>query len=70
MVMRIRYQILGGHVHCRVFTAPAPGTTFAKNGDVVFSVEEWPKVHAKFTIIAEVVPEEWAGEEHGYGHGV
>lgn len=43
-VMRIRFRKLGGHYHCRVFTAPAPNMTYAKNGDLVFDEHEWEDV--------------------------
>ena len=43
-VMRIRYKKLGGHIHCRVFTAPWPDQTFAKVGELVFDEREWPDV--------------------------
>jgi len=39
--MRIYYTTQGGHVHCRVFTT-------GKCGDLVFGVEEWPKLRASF----------------------
>lgn len=44
MILRIRYQQLGGHMHCRVFTAKSPELTFAKCGDLVFDEHEWPEV--------------------------
>ena len=44
MIIRIRYRILGGHVHCRVFTAKAKNLTFAKCGDLVFDEREWNEV--------------------------
>ena len=34
--MRVYFRILGGHVHCRVFT------TGSKCGDLVFALNEWP----------------------------
>ena len=43
-LMRVRFEKRGGHYHCRVFTAPRPGVTFAKNGDLVFDEAEWPDV--------------------------
>lgn len=47
--IRIRYVVQGAHVHCRLFTAPHPDQTFAKCGDLVFSLEEWPDVYAQLT---------------------
>lgn len=35
-IMRCEYEVLGGHVHCRVF-----GPYSGKAGDLVFRVEEW-----------------------------
>lgn len=43
-VMRVRFEKLGGHYHCRVFTAKQTGQTFAKNGDLVFDEAEWPDI--------------------------
>lgn len=49
MLMRIRYKKLGGHYHCRVFTARGNiDSTFAKCGSVVFDEREWPEVRALF----------------------
>lgn len=57
MNLRLYYQTLGGHVHVRVFSGKSKELTHGKNGDLVFSVEEWPVMYAKFTSIAEVRPE-------------
>jgi hypothetical protein len=40
-VFRMRWVKLGGHYHCRLFTAPQIGYTFAKCGDLVFHENEW-----------------------------
>ena len=37
---RIRYQLAGGHVHCRVFSRPKGQDTFAKCGDLTISASE------------------------------
>lgn len=42
--IRIHYKVLGGHVHCRVFSGPASDLTHGKNGDLVFDEREWPAV--------------------------
>lgn len=42
--MRVRFKQLGGHIHCRVFTAPVPNETFAKNGELVFDEREFEDV--------------------------
>ena len=44
MIIRLRYIKLGGHIHCRLFTAPANDQTFAKCGELVFDEREWPDV--------------------------
>ena len=56
--MLIRYQVAGGHVHCRVFVAPAPDTTFALCGTLVFDLAEWPEVMGLFGQIAIVRQED------------
>lgn len=60
MIMRLRYQRLGGHYHCRLFTARAPGTTYAKCGDLVFDEQEWKEVKEAFARIADVLSEIYA----------
>lgn len=40
--VRVRYERKGGHVHCRLFTAPHAQHTFGKAGDLVFNEVEWP----------------------------
>ena len=54
--LRVYYKILGGHVHCRVFSGKAPDLTHAKNGDLALSVEEWNAdgVYDALSRIAEV----------------
>lgn len=44
MIIRIRYEQAGGHIHCTVFTAKERNQTFARAGNLVFNEEEWPKV--------------------------
>lgn len=34
MIFRVRFDVRGGHVHCRVFSARAAHQTFAKLGDL------------------------------------
>ena len=46
MQIRIRFKRLGGHIHCRFFLAKRPGSTFAKCGDLCFTVDEWDGVRA------------------------
>lgn len=49
--LRIRYQQLGGHVHCAVF-----GPEAGKSGSLVFRSSEWPQVMANLGIIADLTP--------------
>lgn len=57
MHIRIYYQKLGGHIHCRVFTGKAKNSTHAKCGTLTFDEQEWSVVHDMLSSIAEVVPE-------------
>jgi hypothetical protein len=57
MHLRLYYQQLGGHFHCRLFSAPEPHFTHGKNGDLVFDEREWPSAKVKFESIAEVIDE-------------
>jgi len=58
LAIRVRYEPVGGHVHCRLFTAPATTETFAKAGDLTFSEKEWPLVSARLATVAELLPED------------
>lgn len=59
MVIRIRYKQLGGHIHCRVFTAKAKNMTFQKHGELVFSVGlQWDMFRDMMHSAVEFVPEE------------
>lgn len=48
--MRIHWTTIGGHVHCAVFCN-------GKAGDLVFGVDEWPTLEARFQRIAIVIPD-------------
>ncbi len=41
MHTRIRYKIMGGHVHCRVFVGESADLTHALAGDLCFRRPEW-----------------------------
>lgn len=56
-IIRIRYVKRGGHYHCRLFTAPGKGLTFALCGTLVFDEREWPEVRAHLSDC------EWLGDE-------
>ena len=43
-VMKIRYEKLGGHYHCTIFTARQPNMTYANCGNVVFDEREWDDI--------------------------
>jgi hypothetical protein len=38
---RIQYKIMGGHVHASFFSGTARDTVHGKNGDLVFTLDEW-----------------------------
>jgi hypothetical protein len=38
---RVRWRVLGGHIHCRVFSAENPSGTFAKLGDLIMDERDW-----------------------------
>jgi hypothetical protein len=42
--MLVRYRQMGGHVHCKVYTAPDKDRTFALCGELVFDEREWTEV--------------------------
>lgn len=45
--IRIRWEKRGGHIHCRLFTAPARNQTFANCGNLCFDEREWPGVQTQ-----------------------
>jgi hypothetical protein len=38
---RFRWELLGGHVHVRVFAGQENSSSFGKAGELVFREEEW-----------------------------
>jgi len=58
MIIRMRYEIIGGHVHCRLFTAKAKNMTFVKCGDLTFSLDEWESVRDQLETAIEIIPED------------
>jgi hypothetical protein len=58
VIIRIRYEQKGAHIHCRLFTAKGDGFTFAFCGGMVFSEEEWNDVRDMWNGTVEFVPEE------------
>lgn len=48
-VLRYRWELLGAHIHVRVFVAPAREATFALAGTLVFDADTWPAVLAALT---------------------
>lgn len=57
MNLRLYYEKIGGHVHCRLFSASEPHLTHGHNGNLVFDEREWPYVQDRFARIAEVFEE-------------
>lgn len=41
MLFRLRYDVLGGHVHCRLFQAADRSQTWALTGDLTFDEAGW-----------------------------
>lgn len=57
--IRIRWEKLGGHYHCRFFTAEAVNQTFANCGNLVFDEREWAEIRKRLEKAAiEFLPEE------------
>ena len=40
-LMKVKYEKLGGHYHCTIFTARGKDMTYANCGEVVFDEREW-----------------------------
>jgi len=41
MIFRVRYDTKGGHVHCRLFSAKRPNTTWMKCGEFTLRTDEF-----------------------------
>jgi len=73
MTFRLRYQVLGGHTHVRVFAGE--GQTLGKCGDLIFRNEEWEAfVHQLGRTTIRVLREGESVEKaiapmHDRGHG-
>lgn len=52
MIFRVRFEVAGGHVHCALFCAPRPNTTFAKCGD--FTVRRGEEFVALMDAMAKI----------------
>lgn len=55
--MRIYFKVLGGHVHCRVFTVGS------MCGTLVFTVNEWTYVQTHFNAASVAFIDETEREE-------
>lgn len=49
MIWKVEYALLGGHVHCALFTASGPNRTFARCGDFVVRQEEFASLRQAFS---------------------
>jgi hypothetical protein len=58
MIFRLRFVQKGGHIHCRLFQATAPGHTWQKNGDLVFDEPGWRAFSALMWRRIEMLPED------------
>ncbi len=47
-VFKCRYEILGTHVHCRLFSSDGIDYTFAKLGDVCMDLKDWEDFKQQF----------------------
>ena len=57
MHLRIRAKKIGTHYHCRVFSGREENSTHARNGELIFSENEWLEVKEQLSRIAEVIDE-------------
>lgn len=55
MIWKVTHQIAGGHVHCSLFSADAPGATFRKCGDFSVRAEHFPELK---TVMSTAIFEE------------
>jgi len=57
MIFRLRYKILGGHTHIRVFAGQGEAS-LGKCGDLVFRNEEWELFKQSLKGPVQIMPEE------------
>lgn len=65
LAARFRYQLIGGHMHIRVFAGKS-GCTYGKAGDLIFTEEEWARLENVLKagsgvfdgMVVEIVPDE------------
>lgn len=55
--IRIRYKKVGGHFHCRLFTARIANGTYANCGNLTFNEAEFANVREKLAR-CEWIPED------------
>lgn len=48
---RVRFEQRGGHVHCRLFSAPSVGSTYAKCGDFCVTADEFPALMMSMPLV-------------------
>ena len=48
MIWRVRYEVRGDHIHCRLFCAAQKNRTFAFCGDFRIRAEEWADFQQAF----------------------
>jgi hypothetical protein len=57
-VIKLRYEVLGGHVHAKVFVGPRP-EELALSGNLVMTAREWQDFEGALLLGAPRVP--WCG---------
>ena len=50
-VFKCKFEILGGHVHCRIFVAQGIGYTFAKLGNLCMDLKDWEDFKEQFPFL-------------------
>lgn len=56
--LKLYWEQLGGHIHCRSFSGVSPANTHALNGQLVFDSREWPLVKERLATIYTLIEEQ------------
>lgn len=60
---RVRYLKIGGHIHCRVFSAENPSGTFMRLGVLVMDEKDWDSFRDQIGSGWQLLPEERLEDE-------
>ncbi len=60
-VFKVRYEKLGGHYHCRIFSGGGLNQTYARIGDITMDEDDWKDRYRLFSLLVGKFEEVDAG---------